>query len=146
VDESRRTFVGEWLRTRDVCTRDADGFYDHRGREDDRFKVAAMWVAPADVESVLLAHPEVAEAGVVGAAASGGLIKPFAFVVARDPRASAEALVRETELAGRKLPAHARPRWIEVVDDLPRTATGKLQRFALRARAAAAPDGGERAR
>ena len=131
VDQSRRTFVGEWLRTGDVMTRDADGFYYHAGREDDFFKVAGQWVTPADVEAVLRGHPGVADAGVVGAEDAGGLVKPFAFVVATD--ATADDLVAElTVLVNDKLPPHERPRRIRVVDELPRTATGKLQRFRLR--------------
>jgi benzoate-CoA ligase family protein len=135
LDASRQAFVGEWLRTGDVFTRDADGFYHHAGRADDRFKVAGMWVAPADVEAALLAHQEVADAGVVGVALDGGLVKAVAFVV---PRAGApgaglaEALAAHLET---RLPAHQRPRRIHVVDALPRTATGKLQRFVLRERA-----------
>jgi acyl-coenzyme A synthetase/AMP-(fatty) acid ligase len=90
-------------------------------------------VSPVEVESVLLRHPEVVDGGVVGAPEVGGLIKPFAFVVPRDPAGSAEALradVRrylETALA-----PHQRPREIRIVSELPRTATGKLQRFRLR--------------
>ena len=101
---------------------------------DDVFKVAGQWVTPADVERVLLAHPAVAEAAVVGAAESGGLIKPFAFVVARNG-ARGERLADELAvLAADRLPPHQRPRRIVLVDELPRTATGKLQRFVLRAR------------
>ncbi|HET7877109.1 MAG TPA: benzoate-CoA ligase family protein, partial [Methylomirabilota bacterium] len=136
VERSRRTFVGEWFRTGDVYTRDADGFYYHCGREDDFFKVAGQWVAPAEVEAVLLSHPEVADAGVVGTEEAGGLVKPFAFVVPRDPGATSARLV--AELAGlteKKLPSHQRPRRIFIVPELPRTATGKLQRFRLRAEA-----------
>src|SRR6185503_10493231 len=93
VDQSRRTFLGEWLRTGDVMTRDADGFYYHAGREDDFFKVAGLWVAPGDIEAVLRGHPGVADAGVVGAEDAGGLVKPFAFVVAKD--AASDELVTE---------------------------------------------------
>jgi benzoate-CoA ligase family protein len=137
VDHSRRTFVGEWFRTGDVYTRDADGFYYHRGREDDFFKVAGQWVAPAEVETALLSHPDVAEAGVVGMEVPGGLIKSFAFVVPKDPVAVPERLVSEVAgLAAEKLASHQRPRAIYVVPELPRTATGKLQRFKLREQAA----------
>jgi acyl-coenzyme A synthetase/AMP-(fatty) acid ligase len=135
VDRSRATFLGEWFRTGDVLTRDADGFYHHLGREDDLFKVAGMWVTPGEVESVLLSHPAVAEAAVVGARDAGGLVKPFAFVVAVNG-VTPERLVGElTALATKRLPTHQRPRQITVVDALPRTATGKLQRFVLKARA-----------
>jgi benzoate-CoA ligase family protein len=133
LDHSRRTFVGDWFRTGDVYRREADGHHVHCGREDDFFKVAGQWVSPVEVESVLLRHPEVVDGGVVGAPEAGGLIKPFAFVVPRDPAGSVEALradVRrflETALA-----PHQRPREIRIVSELPRTATGKLQRFRLR--------------
>jgi benzoate-CoA ligase family protein len=132
LDASRRAFVGEWFRTGDVMTRDADGFFQHVGRDDDLFKVAGMWVAPSEVEAVLLAHPGVAEAAVVGVPAEGGLLKPVAFVIGRggeEPEALAEALTAHVEA---KLPSHQRPRRIAVVDDLPRTVTGKLQRYVLR--------------
>jgi len=126
--------VGEWFRTGDVLTRDADGFYHHVGREDDFFKVAGMWVAPGEVESALRAHPGVADVGVVGAEDVGGLVKAFAFVVPADG-APSEGLVAElTALASTRLPAHQRPRGITVMEALPRTATGKLQRFVLKAR------------
>jgi benzoate-CoA ligase family protein len=132
LDLSRRAFVGEWFRTGDVMTRDADGFYHHAGRDDELFKVAGQWVAPGEVEAVLLAHPGVAEAGVVGAAAERGLLKPVAFVVARgegEPEALAEALAAHVD---ERLPSHQRPRRIRVVPELPRTVTGKLQRYVLR--------------
>lgn len=134
LDRSRATFLGDWLRTGDVLTRDGDGVYYHLGREDELFKVAGMWVTPAEVESVLLAHPAVAEAAVVGARDAGGLVKPFAFVVCANG-AAPEPLVAELHtLAGERLSSHQRPRHIAVVDALPRTATGKLQRVVLRTR------------
>jgi benzoate-CoA ligase family protein len=135
VDLTRQVFRGEWFRTGDVLTRDADGFYHHVGREDDFFKVAGMWVVPGEVEAVFLRHPEVADAGVVGAPDGAGLVKPFAFVVPRDRKPSIRLVEELTALAAARLPAYQRPRRIVVVEDLPRTPTGKLQRFALRARA-----------
>jgi acyl-coenzyme A synthetase/AMP-(fatty) acid ligase len=135
LEQSRRTFIGEWFRTGDVLTRDASGVFRHAGREDDFFKVAGMWVTPADVEAVLLSHPGVAEAGVVGAEDAAGLVKPFAFVVPGNG-ARADVLMAELNaLAAERLAAHQRPRRITFVDALPRTATGKLQRFALKAQA-----------
>jgi benzoate-CoA ligase family protein len=132
VDVTRRAFVGEWFRTGDVMTRDADGFYHHVGRDDELFKVAGMWVAPSAVEAALMSHPDVADAGVVGAA-EHGLLKPVAFVVARggggEPEALEEALAAHVAAV---LPTHQRPRRIRVVDELPRTVTGKLQRYVLR--------------
>ena len=133
AEQSRRAFVGEWFRTGDVYARDAEGFYHHCGRQDDLFKVAGMWVAPGDVETALLAHPDVAEAGVVGAVDESGLTKPFAFVV---PKTGAEAALAGAleRLTEEKLAPHQRPRRIFIVPELPRTATGKLQRSLLRAR------------
>lgn len=133
LDQTRRTFVGEWFRTGDIYRRDREGFYCHAGREDDFFKVAGQWVAPAEVESVVLGHAAVVDAGVVGAEAEGGLTKPFLFVVPRDPGAERGALVAELRrLVESRLPRHQWPRDIFVVPELPRTATGKLQRFRLR--------------
>ena len=108
LDVSRRTFIGEWFRTGDVLTRDGDGFYHHASREDDRFKVAGMWVTPTDVEAALLAHPGVAEAGVVGAALEGGLVKAVAFVVprARPPVGPGRALAAHLDA---RLPSHRGP-------------------------------------
>ncbi|MGH7393458.1 MAG: benzoate-CoA ligase family protein [Candidatus Rokuibacteriota bacterium] len=132
-EQSRAAFAGDWFRTGDVYVRDADGFYQHRGREDDRFKVAGMWVAPADVEAALLAHPDVADAGVVGAEEEGGLVKAFAFVVPKQRGTPGEPLVEAlARLLDERLAPYQRPRRIFVVDELPRTATGKLQRLALR--------------
>lgn len=133
VDRSRSAFVGEWFRTGDVYRRDAEGFYYHCGREDDLFKVAGMWVAPADVEAALLAHPQVLDAGVVGMEEPGGLIKGFAFVVPRPNAPPAEALLADLKRhADETLPPHQRPRAIRLVSELPRTATGKLQRYRLK--------------
>jgi benzoate-CoA ligase len=133
-DHTRRAFADGWFKTGDLLTRDADGFYHHQGRADDVFKVAGQWVAPADVERVLLTHPAVAEAVVVGAAEAGGLVKPFAFVVAKAGEC-AEGLTDElVALAGTGLRPHQRPRRIAVVDELPRTATGKIQRYLLKQR------------
>lgn len=133
LDHSRRTFVGEWFRTGDIYRRDADGYHVHCGREDDFFKVAGQWVVPAEVESVLLRHPGVVDGGVVGAMEAGGLIKPYVFVVPRDPAASPEALQDDVRrYLESALAPHQRPRAIRVVSELPRTATGKLQRFRLR--------------
>ena len=133
LDQTRRTFVGDWFRTGDVYRRESDGAHVHCGREDDFFKVAGQWVVPGDVESVLLRHPGVLESGVVGAAEPGGLIKPFVFVVARDATMEPEALRADLQrfLEGALAP-HQRPREIRIVAELPRTDTGKLQRYRLR--------------
>jgi benzoate-CoA ligase family protein len=133
LDHSRRTFVGDWFKTGDVYLRDADGFYTHCGREDDFFKVAGQWVMPAEVEAVMLKHPAVLEAGVVGAEEASGLIKTFVFVVPRDENTDAGTLSAELKrLAESALPPHQRPREIRIVRELPRTDTGKLKRFRLK--------------
>jgi benzoate-CoA ligase family protein len=131
-ERTRRTFVGEWLRTGDRYIRDPDGYLWYQGRLDDVFKVSGQWVSPLEVESCLLEHPSVLECAVVESADRDGLIKPKAFVVAA-PRASVDvaelqAFVRE------RLQPYKYPRWVEVVDELPKTASGKVQRFVLRER------------
>jgi benzoate-CoA ligase family protein len=135
LDVTRSAFSGEWFRTGDMLTRDADGFYYYDGRDDERFKVAGQWVKPGDVESALRSHPDVVEAGVVGAVAEGGLVKTVAFVVARQGCQAGslpDALAAHVAV---ELPSHQRPHRIHVVDELPRTVTGKLQRYVLRERA-----------
>ena len=140
LDHSRRTFVGDWFRTGDVYVRDADGFYTHCGREDDFFKVAGQWVVPADVEAAMLKHPAVLEAAVVGAEEASGLVKTFVFVVPKNGGPDAKELTEELRrLAETSLPPHQRPREIRVVRELPRTDTGKLQRFRLKAEVEAKP-------
>jgi benzoate-CoA ligase len=110
----------------------ADGHYYHLGRDDDMLRVGAQWVSPLEVEAALAAHPGVLECAVVGRPDDQGLIGVAAFVVPRDP-GHAGALDQELrELAGQRLAGHKRPRWIELVPELPRTATGKIQRHRLR--------------
>jgi 4-hydroxybenzoate-CoA ligase len=131
--KSRRTFVGEWTYTGDKYRRDADGYYYYCGRTDDMFKVSGMWVSPFDVEAALLSHAAVLEAAVIGKEDSDGLVKPKAFIVLKQGVAADEMLLDA-------LKAHVKqsagpwkyPRWIDVCTNLPRTATGKIQRFKLR--------------
>ena len=127
---TRAVFQGEWLRTGDVYTRSADGYYACLGRSDDMLKAGGIWVAPAEVESRLLEHPSVAQAAVVGVPDEHGIDKPIAYVVA-----ASGATIDPDELiafARAGLAAYKRPRRVFVADDLPRTATGKLRRFAVR--------------
>ena len=132
LDLSRRAFAGEWFRTGDVLTRDADGFYYHDGRDDERFKVAGQWVSPGEVETALLSHPDVVEAGVVGAVARRRSRQDRRVRGARAPARDAEALPEALAAhAAAKLPTHQRPRQIRVVDELPRTVD--RQAAALRA-------------
>lgn len=130
---SLQTFHGPWTRTGDRYARDADGYYTYCGRADDMLKVGGIWVSPFEVESALAAHPEVLEAAVVGHADPEGLIKPKAFVVLRDPaRAGAEMAGALQRFVKDRLAPFKYPRWIEFVGELPKTATGKIQRYKLR--------------
>jgi 4-hydroxybenzoate-CoA ligase len=137
-EKSRRTFVGEWTRTGDKYLRRSDGVYIYCGRSDDMFKVSAIWVSPFEVEAALITHPAVLEAAVVPATDSNGLIKPKAFVVLKDRcgRGPNRALYEELKVhVKRSIGPWKYPRWIEFVDSLPKTATGKIQRFMLRSKA-----------
>ena len=132
-ERSKQTFVGEWVRTGDKYRRDPDGCFWYAGRADDMIKAGGMWVSPAEVESALAEHPAVVEAGVVGAAGRDELVKPLAFVVLAPGHAPSPAL--EDELKGfvkQRLAVYKYPRWIVFVGELPKTATGKIQRFRLR--------------
>jgi 4-hydroxybenzoate-CoA ligase len=135
-DKTRRTFRGEWTHTGDTYVRQPDGLYRYCGRSDDMMKVGGIWVSPFEVEDALIAHPAVLEAAVVGQDDADGLVKPRAIVVLRD---DAQGIDRD-DLAA-LLRAHVKerigawkyPRWIEFADALPKTATGKIQRYKLRA-------------
>jgi 4-hydroxybenzoate-CoA ligase len=131
--KSRRTFQGEWTYTGDTYTRDAEGYFRFHGRSDEMLKVSGVWVSPFEVEEALISHPAVLEAAVIGRADRDGLIKPKAFVILQQGDHDTEALVPA-------LQAHVKdhigvwkyPRWIEFVSGLPKTATGKIQRFRLK--------------
>jgi 4-hydroxybenzoate-CoA ligase len=134
-DKSRRTFRGEWTHTGDTYTRDADGYYRYCGRTDDMLKVGGIWVSPFEVEEALIAHPAVLEAAVVGHPDSDGLVKPKAFVVLQDAaRGEDPATLRETLQSSVKdrIGVWKYPRWIDFAESLPKTATGKIQRYKLR--------------
>ncbi len=138
-EKTRRTFAGEWTRTGDKYMRSPDGYYTYQGRTDDMFKVSGIWVSPFEVESALISHPAVLEAAVVPKEDMEGLLKPKAFVVLKDAEGSDdlfEALKRHVQTS---VGVWKYPRWIEAVDDLPKTATGKIQRFRLRNPASADP-------
>jgi len=130
--KSRRTFEGHWTRTGDKYIRDADGRYTFCGRSDDMFKVSGIWVSPFEVESALITHPAVLEAAVVPEADSEGLLKPKAFVVLRAGAKTDGLDEALKEHVKQKIGVWKYPRWIETVDALPKTATGKIQRFKLR--------------
>jgi len=129
------TFAGSWTRAGDKYTRDADGYYTYGGRSDDMLKVSGMYVSPFEVEAALMTHPDVLEAAVVGMADEYDLIKPKAYVVIK-PGVTAAPALGET-LKGHvkdRLAPYKYPRWVEFIPELPKTATGKIQRFKLRGR------------
>ena len=132
-DKSAATFVGGWMKTGDKFVQDEDGFLTHCGRADDMLKVSGIWVSPAEVENALLAHDEVLEAAVIGATDPSGLVKTKAFVVTRDGAAQNEALAADLKaFVKARLAPHKYPRSIAFVDELPKTATGKIRRHVLR--------------
>ena len=131
-EATAHAFRDGWVFTGDRFTRDADGYFSYQGRSDDMIRVSALWVSPLEVESALLRHPAVRECAVVARADGDGLTRPCAFVV-KDEAADGAALSDELfALAERSLSAYKRPRWIEVIAELPKTPTGKIQRFKLR--------------
>jgi acyl-coenzyme A synthetase/AMP-(fatty) acid ligase len=130
TDATREVFQGEWLRTGDTYTRSADGYYTCLGRSNDLLKAGGIWVSPVEVEGRLLQHPAVAEVAVVGVPDSDELDKPVACVVLRPGES-----VTEQDLVAwcrEGLAAYKRPRAVMLVGELPKTATGKIQRFRLR--------------
>ncbi len=132
-DLTRRAFHGEYFVSGDQFRRDADGYYWFLGRRDDMFKVSGAWVAPAEVEGALMGHPAVLECAVVGAPDERGTMRPRAYVVPRPGTAAGDGL--RGELIGfvrDRIAAYKAPRWVEFVADLPKTPTGKIQRFRLR--------------
>ena len=135
-EKSKAAFRGEWYVTGDKYHVDEDGYYTYEGRSDDMLKVSGQWVSPAEVEAALMEHPAVLECGVVGAKDKDGLTKPRAFVLLKDGRKPSDELAEElkTFVKGRITP-YKYPRWIEFVPELPKTVTGKIQRFKLRERA-----------
>ncbi|MET0668238.1 MAG: benzoate-CoA ligase family protein [Methyloceanibacter sp.] len=131
--KSRRTFAGEWTYTGDKYVRDQDGYYYYCGRTDDMFKVNGMWVSPFEVEAALVSHEAVLEAAVVPREDSDGLLKPMAYIVLKPGRSAGNGLEEALkEQVKAKAGPWKYPRWIKLVDGLPKTATGKIQRFKLR--------------
>jgi len=132
--KTQATFVGQWTRAGDKYTVDDDGYYTYGGRSDDMLKVSGMYVSPFEVEAALMTHPDVLEAAVIGASDENQLVKPKAFVVPRPGVSPTPALAEALKLhVKEKLTPYKYPRWIEFIPELPKTATGKIQRFKLRA-------------
>jgi benzoate-CoA ligase len=142
-EQTRSTFLGEWTRSGDKYVEDEQGYFVYCGRRDDMLKVSGMYVSPFEVEGALATHPDVLEAAVVAWLDGEGLVKPKAFIVLKDAAKAGDPRARD--LMSRALQDHVKtalapykyPRWIEFRADLPKTATGKIQRFKLRAEAAA---------
>jgi benzoate-CoA ligase family protein len=138
-EQSRATFLGEWTRSGDKYVEDEDGYFVYCGRRDDMLRVSGQYVSPFEVEGALQTHPDVLEAAVVAWPDGDGLIKPKAFVVLKSPEKAADP--KAGDAMSRTLQDHVKqrlapfkyPRWIEFRKDLPKTATGKIQRFKLRA-------------
>jgi benzoate-CoA ligase family protein len=132
-EASRKTFLGEWLFTGDKYSVDEDGYYWHAGRSDDMLKVGGIWVSPVEVEAALISHPAVKECAVIGAPDKAGLIKPKGFVILNEGHSASDELTHGLiERCKEKMAAYKRPRWIDYVEELPKTATGKIQRYKLR--------------
>jgi benzoate-CoA ligase len=131
--KSRATFVGEWTRSGDKYSLDADGYYVYGGRTDDMLKVSGIYVSPAEVEAALVSHDAVLEAAVVGHEDESKLVKPKAYVVLKQGQSPSEQLAQSLQQHVKdKLAPYKYPRWIEFIGELPKTATGKIQRFKLR--------------
>ncbi len=132
-ERTKETFAGDWLRTHDNFLIDQDGYFFYQGRADDLIKVGGLYVAPSEVEGVLLQHQAVAECAVVGAPDADGLIKSKAFVVLRSGVEASDALAQELQAFTRDRLAHYKyPRAVEFVPELPKTVMGKIQRYRLR--------------
>ncbi|MHC8946193.1 benzoate-CoA ligase family protein [Advenella incenata] len=133
-EKTRATFQGEWTKSGDKYSRDADGYYTYAGRSDDMLKVSGQYVSPFEVEATLIEHEAVLEAAVIGVADSQGLVKTRAYVVLKETAPPADDTLKDALKAFVKsrLAPHKYPRSIEFLDELPKTATGKIQRFRLR--------------
>jgi benzoate-CoA ligase family protein len=136
-ERTKSTIEGHWIRTGDKFYRDPDGYYWYAGRADDMLKVGGIWVSPVEIENTLVEHPAVQEAGVIGRRDADNLEKPMAYVVLAAEYVPSPELARELQdFVRSKIADYKRPRWIEFVAALPKTATGKTQRFKLRETAA----------
>ncbi len=134
-EQTKDALRGRWIETGDKYYRDEDGYYWYCGRSDDMLKVGGIWVSPAEVEAALVEHPAVLESAVVGRDDRDGLLKPQAFVVLKERALASQALAEELKgFVKSRLAPYKYPRWIDFVDELPKTATGKIQRFKLRHR------------
>jgi benzoate-CoA ligase family protein len=133
-EQTKRMMQGEWLKTGDTYYCDEEGYYWYCGRSDDMMKVGGLWVSPIEIENALMEHPAVLESAVIGDTDADGLLKPKAFVMLKNEFKPSNELRAELQNhVKNKLAPYKYPRWVEFVDDLPKTVTGKIQRFRLRA-------------
>jgi benzoate-CoA ligase family protein len=132
-EKTKQTIQGEWIRTGDKYHVDEDGFFWYDGRSDDMLKVGGIWVSPSEVESACMAHPDVLEAAVVAIQDEDALVKPKAFIVLQDSGKANDSMAENSQQFVKDRLAHYKyPREIEFVEELPKTATGKIQRYKLR--------------
>jgi benzoate-CoA ligase len=132
-EKTKNTFQGPWTRSGDKYSVDKDGYYIYGGRSDDMLKVSGIYVSPAEVEAALVSHESVLEAAVVGAVDENKLVKPKAYVVLKQDQSASDSLRSALQQHVKdKLAPYKYPRWIEFLPELPKTATGKIQRFKLR--------------
>jgi len=132
-EQTKRNMQGDWLKTGDTYYRDEEGYFWYCGRSDDMLKVGGLWVSPIEVENTLMEHPSVLEAAVTGETDRDGLIKPKAYVLLKGEYQASEQLKEELQsFVKGKLAPYKYPRWLEFVEELPKTVTGKIQRFKLR--------------
>jgi benzoate-CoA ligase len=132
-EKTKNMIEGHWIRTGDKYWQDGDGYYWYAGRADDMLKVNGIWVSPVEIENALISHEAVAECAVIGRNDENGLEKPLAYVVlAAKIQPSAQLDEQLVAHVRAVLPSFKCPRWIQFVEELPKTATGKLQRYKLR--------------
>ncbi|HEY7975096.1 MAG TPA: benzoate-CoA ligase family protein, partial [Ktedonobacterales bacterium] len=132
-EKTKEVIQGRWITTGDTYYQDEDGYYWYAGRADDMLRVGGRWVSPAEVEGALIAQPAVLECALIGAPDSNGLIKPRAYIVLKQGYEPSDALAEQILAAVKEqLAPYKAPQWIEFVAELPKTATGKIQRFMLR--------------
>ena len=139
-EKTKNTIEGHWIRTGDKYYQDAEDYFWYAGRSDDMLKVAGQWVSPVEVEAALVGHAAVREAAVIGREDGERLVKPMAFVVLQPDAAADDKTARELQdFVAARLAPFKKPRWVEFTDELPKTATGKIQRFKLRERVRQSP-------
>ncbi len=141
-EKSKHTLQGQWLHTGDKYYQDEDGYFWYAGRSDDMLKVNGLWVSPIEIENALIEHPAIKEAAIVGREDEDELVKPAAYIVLNNGTQGSTDLARQLQdHVAARLASYKRPRWVEFVPELPKTATGKVQRFKLRQAQAILPEG-----